>query len=312
MIQRLVGERNVIAVIISIILSFLLLFFFLPQGDKSISHWLFADPVHYPFISSLLSIALLLGISFLYRELQSRKKISTKRSCYQPILLALLILPVVSPISFVIVAAIGCFALGAMALISIHRVDKASDTIQRIGIAIGVAILLYPPLVWGAIIITLMSIRLRHRSWRNGAVFISGVLFPFVILATILLAMNWHEGSLNAFTSAIAEVPKGHKINIYAWIPALAILAYTLIRPMGDDTSTSVIPIREMELLQTQWIWLASFVVVGLLGLIPFQVAFCLAIIPASALMTVSLEHSNKWWIPDLSVLILVSAILLR
>ena len=301
-----------IAMIISIILSFCLLFFFLPGEGQSTSHWLASDSVHYPIISSLLSIALLLGVSFLYRELQARKKVTTKRSYYQPLLLSLLVLPIISPISFVTVAAVGCYSLGAMALISVHRVDKASKTIQRVGMAIGVSILLCPPLIWGAIIITLMSIRLRHRSWRNGAVFILGVLFPFVILTTFLLVMNRHEGTLSAFTTAISNLPESHSINVYAWIPALAMLAFTMIRPMGDDTPTSVIPIREMELLQTQWIWLVSFVILGLLGFIPFPIAICLAIIPASALMTISLEHSNKWWIPDLAIVILLSAILLR
>lgn len=311
MIQRLIGERSVIAMVISIILSVCLLFFFLPYGEP-MSHWILPNSVHYPIISSLLSIATLLGVTFLYRELQVRKKLTAKRSYYQALLLSLLLLPIVSTISFVTVAAVGCYALGAMALISVHRIERASETIQRVGIATGVAILLCPPLVWGAIIITLMSIRLRHRSWRNGAVFILGCLFPFVLLTTFLLAMNWHEGIWGAFSSAISNVPESYDINFYAWIPALTMLAFTVIRPMGDDTQTSVIPIREMELLQTQWVWLVLFVILGLIGLVPFQVGMCLASIPASALITVSLEHSNKWWVPDLAIIILLSAILVR
>lgn len=301
-----------IAMIISIILSVGLLFFFLPRVQEPMSHWLFTDPIHYPIISSLLSIGLLLSVTFLYRELQVRKKLTSARSYYQPLLFSLLALPITSSIPFVTVAAVGCFALGAMALISIHRVDKASETIQRVGIAIGVSVLLCPPLIWGAIIIVLMSIRLRHRSWRTGAIFILGVLFPFVLLTTFLLAMDWHEGSLSAFTSAVSNIPESQNINIYSWVPAIAMLVFTMIRPMGDNTAASVIPIREMELLQTQWIWLACFVILGLIGLIPFQIAIFSAIIPSSALMTVSLEHSNKWWVPDLAIVILLSAILLR
>lgn len=301
-----------IALVISTLLSICLLFLLFPKVDAPLAHWLFTDPVHYPIFSSLLSISLFLGVALLYRELQIGKKLTSKRSYYQSLLFSLLILPVASPLPFVSVAAIGSFALGAMALLSIHRVDNASQTIQHVGIAIGVSVLLCPTLFWGAIIIAFMAIRLRHMSWRSGAVFILGVLFPFVFLTTFLLAFNWHDGSFSAFTSAISNVPDSPINKVYTWIPALAILAYTVIRPMGDNASIFVIPIREMELLQTQCIWCGSFIILGIFGLIPFHIAIVSAAIPASALMTLSLESATKWWMADLAVIILLSAILLR
>lgn len=312
MIQRLVGERNVIALIVSVIISFCLLFFFLPKIDQPEAHWLISNSIHYPITSFLLSIALILGVALLYRELQVRKKLTSKRSYYQLSLLSLLLVPLTSGIPFVTVAAIGCFTLGAMALLSIHRVERASEAIQRVGMAIGVSVLLCPPLIWGAIIIALMSIRLRHRSWRNGAIFLLGIFFPFVLLTTFMLAMNWHEGLLDAFITAISEVSSSADLNVFKWVPAIVIVVFTLVKPMGDTTPASLMPIREMELLQTQLIWFGSFVILGLIGIIPFQIAIVSAAIPASALITISLENFSKWWVGDLAVIILLSSILLK
>jgi hypothetical protein len=53
-------------------------------------------------------------------------------------------------------------------------------------------------------------------------------------------------------------------------------------------------------------------VILGLVGIIPFQIAIVSAAIPASALITISLENFSKWWVGDLAVIILLSSILFK
>lgn len=311
MIQKLIGERSPISLAISIALSVVLMLLTLSFRPGATGHWLMQAEAGNVLLSKVLSVAALLTVSLLFRDLQGRMKLSLKRGYYQPVLLALLIIPIGTDLTFIQISAVGMVTMAMLQLVSTHRVEKPEQTIQRLGIACGTATLLYPPMVWCVLVCTLVGIRLRQRSWRKGAIFILGLLFPFVMLFTFLLLLDQHVGKLNALFSGMVPIA-GPSINLKGWIPVVAILAYVLFKPMGERYQAGLIPIREMELLQSQLIWLGGFVILGITGMLDANTAFVTALIPLAGLTSISLEHAKQWWLPDLVVVILLSSLLLR
>ena len=310
MIQKLIGERSVLSMSISIALAFVLMFL-LPQTHQDFKpHWLFSSGVSYPAISRILSLCVLIGMALLHRDVQGRMKLSQQRGYFQPLFVALFVIPISIDLSFIQIASIGASGLGMLMLISTHRTPKPETTLQHVGLASGTAILLHPPMIWCLLVCALMAIRLRQRTWRMGIIYLLGAMFPFVILFTFLLAINCHEGKLMLLFNHFVPIV-GLPINYYGWIPVLAIIGYIFYKPFGDGYAFGLIPIREMELLQTHAIWAGSFIVLGFTGMIAWPVAFWAAAIPLSALVSISMENSSKWWVPDLVVVILLAALLL-
>ena len=311
MIQKLIGERSPLSMAISIVVSMVVMLLSWSFGAEVTGHWLIQTEEVNALVSKVLSVAALIGVSLLFRDLQGRMKLSLKRGYFQPVLLALLVIPITAELSFVQISAIGMVTLAMLQLVSTHRVDKPEQTIQRLGIACGTATLLYPPMVWSLAVCSLIGIRLRQRSWRKGAIFILGFLFPFVMLFTFLLAVDQHVGKLDTLMSSFVPVSDSG-INFKGWIPALAILAFVIFKPMGERYQAGLIPIREMELLQSQLIWLGGFIILGITGMLDANTAFITAMVPLAGLASISLDHAKQWWIPDLVVVILLSSFLLK
>ena len=308
MLSKLIGGRSVIGIIGAVSVAILILIFLLKwelSGQDRSNHWLLGQLAFSPISSKIASLMALISTAFVVRFQINRGALSQSKGSHHLVLIPLFACLAGDIRSFVQIAAACISGISILMMVSIPAQEKRRDPVFHSGIVFGTGVLLVPSLVWISIVLLVVMLRIGKIAWRNWIALLLGILFPFVMLTTLGLVIDFQLGSASAFIGAISD--SNEPLKLTRWIvPAVMVLAAMI----GLFATYPPLTVREKVTLQCFGIWLLLNMILVMLGSVQTGTAMVIAAIPIAIICSRWLEYLNRKWMVDLAYLSLLVSLL--